>query len=153
MNADGARDFMVWLKPQTGPRRPPEHQAILKELQVSATAVYRTWERGFGAELDPTQVAAAGAHAAVELITPDEPGRPAPYRPTTGPERVPDSYIVMMEHGTDPAGTAERAGVTLRGLYRFSFTGFAAVMTAEQLEVVRRASGVTVVLDVITVGP
>ncbi|MEU4715642.1 hypothetical protein AB0F73_18555 [Micromonospora purpureochromogenes] len=153
MNADGARDFLVWLAFQSGPRRPPAHQAILDELQVSATAVYRTWERGFGAELTATQVVAARAHPAADLITPDEPGRPAPYQPNDVPERVSGSYIVMMEPGTDPAGTAERAGVTLRGLFRFSFTGFAGIMTAEQLEIVRRAPGVTVVLDDITVGP
>ncbi|MEU1311989.1 S8 family peptidase [Streptomyces cinnamoneus] len=72
------------------------------------------------------------------------PRRPAPLRTTTG-ERVPGHYIVTLRSGTSARALTGRLGVTPDYVYTHALTGFAATLSAEQLETVRSTPGVAAV--------
>lgn len=149
----GAGDTLIWIRSARGPDRPASQDEIRDRLSIPATAVYRTWYVGLGASLTPTQITAARQDPDVMIVEPDEPGRPAPHRPTTATNRIPDSYIVTMREGSDPARTAADLGLRPTGRYRRSFTGFAAKMTADQLRAVRHHPDVTWVVNNLLHGP
>ncbi|MEU4211978.1 S8 family peptidase [Streptomyces sp. NPDC026206] len=86
----------------------------------------------------------ANASAAPAGPTADGPVRPAPLRPTAG-ERVPDHYIVTLRTGSSPRTLASRVGVNPDFIYTHALNGFAATLTAEQLEAVRSAPYVAAV--------
>lgn len=140
-------DTLVWLHGQRGPEGPPAVAVVRARLRIPPDAVYRVWPRGFGARLTPAQAAALRVDSDVFDVQDDGPGHPAPYRRTESPARVEGSYFVMLEAGSDPAATASRLGVEPTGLYRISFTGFAATMTDQQLDHVRRDRDVTWIVD------
>ncbi|MGV9764095.1 protease inhibitor I9 family protein [Micromonospora tulbaghiae] len=148
---EDSEDFLVWLRDE--PTASPASDSPSTRLSVPATAVYRTWARGFGARLTTAQATSLAADPAVLDVVPDEPGRPAPYRRTTSSDRVADSYLVMLLPGTDPTTVVSELGVEPTGLYRISFSGFAARLTDRQLHRVRHSPLVTWVMDDITAGP
>ncbi|GHC56483.1 S8 family peptidase [Streptomyces cinnamoneus] len=75
---------------------------------------------------------------------PGGPHRPAPLRTTAG-ERVPGHYIVTLRSGTSPRALTGRLDVTPDYVYTHALTGFAATLSAEQLETVRSTPGVAAV--------
>ncbi|MEU8238227.1 protease inhibitor I9 family protein [Actinoplanes missouriensis] len=140
-------DTLIWIRRAKGPCQPATMDEIRDRLGIDAGAVYRVWNVGFGATLSAAQVEAARQDPDIRVVDADEPGRPAPYRPTTSPNRIPDAYIVKMREGADAAGTASALGLRPTALYRTIFTGFAATMTAEQLRAVRHHPDVTWVVN------
>ncbi|HUF50974.1 MAG TPA: S8 family peptidase [Longimicrobiales bacterium] len=57
-------------------------------------------------------------------------------------ERVPGSYIVVLEEGSNPRAVAAAAGVTPAYVYEHALTGFAAELNAGQLNALRHMPGV-----------
>jgi hypothetical protein len=139
-------DFMVWIEPR--PYRPmePPFDEVRARAGIPGDAVYREWAGGFGARLTTDQVEAARRHPDVGAVELDEPGRPAPYRRRSLPDRVPGSYFVVIEDGADPEAVARRSGIVPKRFFT-TFHGFSAEMTDEELDVVRRTPGVYFIYD------
>ncbi|MDG4532434.1 S8 family peptidase [Streptomyces sp. AV19] len=76
---------------------------------------------------------------------PPDPGptqsSPAPLRKTSG-TAVAAHYIVALRKGASPRALTARLGVTPDVVYRHAFLGFAATLSPDQLEAVRRAPDV-----------
>ncbi len=88
-------------------------------------------------------VLAALPGAAVARPAPD-PGPPVAVAAARGPV-VPDSYVVLLRPGADPAAVARTAGAQARRVYRSVVSGFAAQLTPAQLDRVRRSPAVQAV--------
>ncbi|BCL16712.1 protease inhibitor I9 family protein [Micromonospora sagamiensis] len=143
----GTGDFLVWVQQNGGPRRSDLVDEVRSRLGIAVADVYRTWADGFGVHIAPERAAGLTEDAEVRRVVADEPGRPAPYWPSTAPNVVAGSYLVWMAEGSDPVGLTRQLDIRPTGLFRISFTGFSANLTDEQRELVRRSPGVRVVLD------
>ncbi|GGY51436.1 S8 family peptidase [Streptomyces omiyaensis] len=89
--------------------------------------------------------------------TASDPGagpEPVPAPLVSAADAVPGEYIVTLDRTADAAAVAEKLGLTPTFVYKKALNGFAAPLTAAQLDAVRRTPGVaSVEEDAVTPAP